>query len=164
MNIVTDLGCDPAELLGNKKEPELDAAQPVITKPLPMYGEIVAGDPAPPHEALETYEVLAHLASPGRYVLRVAGNSMAPTIRHRDLILVDNEAPKRHRLADLSGQILAVLLNGQATLKKLFVERKDEEEVVMLKGDNPDSHPIMVGSSDELLIQGVVTDIVHREL
>ncbi len=141
-----------------------DAPQPERRMVVPLYGDIPAGPPVAVAEAAEVYEVLAHLARPGRYVLRVKGDSMAPTLFPDDLVLMEYVSePEINRL---DNRICAVLLDGESTLKRVQIQKIDEEHlVVILKGDRADypTESFLLGKR-ELEICGVALRIVDRKL
>jgi len=140
-----------------------DTPQPLRTRAVPLYGRIPAGKPEPVEAVAETFDVLEHLARPDRYVLRVQGDSMDPTIRDEDLILVQYvEAPD---LARCDNQVCVVLLDGDSTLKRVQVQRVNGHTIIILKGDRPE-HPtetFVLGTRD-FKIQGIVLRIVDRAL
>lgn len=123
---------------------------------LPVFGEIVAGPPTEAkQQVLGELEVLPETWSPSRYVLKVAGDSMVPTIQPGDLLLVDTSLVPRQN------DIVACVINREATLKR-YIKRGT---IVLLKADNPAFPDIIpVTSTDEFRIQGVVVKIVERNL
>lgn len=143
-----------------------DTPQPLLTRPLPLYGRIVAGAPSStPIEAAGEVQVLAHLWGESRYVLRVQGDSMFPTIQTGDLVLVDNALAEHSDWKALDSKVVAVLLNGESTLKRLFSERRrGHPDRVHLKSDNPMYPAITLDDADELIVQGIVIALVHRDL
>ena len=52
----------------------------------------------------------------------------------------------------------------EPTLKRVSVEYRNDEVLVILRGDNPASPPIVVDQSSEFSIQGVAVCLVSREL
>lgn len=123
---------------------------------LPIFGEILAGPPTETkQQVLGEFEVLPNTWSLSRYVLKVAGDSMAPTIQPGDLVLVDTS------LAPRQNDIIACTINREATLKR-YIKRGT---IILLKADNPTFPDIIpVTSTDAFQIQGVVLKIVERTL
>ncbi len=123
---------------------------------LPVFGEVVAGNPAQAaRKAIGEVEVLPESWSLSRYVLKVSGDSMSPTIQPGDLVLVDQSLRPRQN------DIIACVLNGEATLKR-YIKRGT---IVLLKADNPAFSDILpVTSIDDFRIEGVVLKILEREL
>lgn len=125
-------------------------------RPLPIFGEIVAGSPAEAgRKAIGEVDVLPETWSLSRYVLKVSGDSMIPTIQPGDLVLVDKSVRPRQN------DIIAGVLNGEATLKR-YIKRGT---IILLKADNPSfSDIIPVTSTDDFRIEGVVLKIIERHL
>lgn len=158
--------------------PAHDAPQPLATRELPLFGSIPAGAPAQSQEQLEMFPVLRHLWSPDHYCLRLALDSMEPTLKPGDIVLVHYRpaVDPEH----VQGRICACLLDGQPTLKRVSVERRanglaagpmagptsaaGSSRVIILRGDNPLAPPILVDSSRDFSIQGVVVRLVSRDL
>lgn len=125
-------------------------------RPLPIFGEIVAGSPSEATRApLGELEVLPETWSLSRYALKVSGDSMSPTIQPGDLILVDTSLRPRQN------DIIACFLNREATLKR-YIKRGT---IILLKADNPAfSDIIPVTVTDDFRIEGVVLKIIERNL
>ena len=100
-----------------------------------------------------TYPVLHHQAKAGRVVVKVAGQSMYPTIWSDDLVLVDTT---RH--APRSGDIVVAKSNGGWTLKRFRRVRRQ----VILTADNPLIAPLEIEGTLEVL--GTVVGIVWRDV
>ena len=131
-----------------------DEPQELREAQLPYYESIPAGKPGDvtPDDYYSTIGVLRSLAKPGRYVLKVDGDSMAPKIEDGDLVLVDTNPFPRSR------QIVVALLNGEGTLKQLIRKKRQ----IILHPLNPEHDDIPIKESDELQIQGVVIELVRR--
>jgi len=140
-----------------------DAPQKELRAPLPLYGKIPAGPPDEVVESGEVYHVLLHQAKTGRYVLRVEGSSMAPSIQDGDLVLMEFRADGPVRA--FHNNICAVRCGGETTLKRVQVQTSGEHEIVILKGDRPDypTDTFLVGDRDFEIV-GVALEIVRREL
>jgi len=139
-----------------------DAPQPLETRDLPLYGSIPAGPPSASQEQQELFPVLRHLWAPDRYCLRLEYDSMEPTLKPGDIILV-HYRPEVNPL-HVQGRICACLVDDEPTLKRISVERHDGAEVVILRGDNPDRPPMLIGADRSLNIQGVAICLVSRLL
>ncbi|MBI4718456.1 MAG: LexA family transcriptional regulator [Planctomycetes bacterium] len=139
-----------------------DNPQPLETRPLPLLGSIPAGPPAESQEQLEMFPVLRHQWSPDYYCLRLSFDSMEPTLKPGDIVLVHYRphVDPEH----VQGRICACLVDGQPTLKRVSVEWREGEPLVILRGDNPRTAPILIDCSRELSIQGIVMRLVGREL
>lgn len=130
---------------------------------LPMYD--VPGGPAVVHDGPERgYAVLKCLvAGNDNYVLAVIGESMQPTIRDGDKVLMQPWHGTDVRTAH--NRVCAVLVDGESTLKRVQIQRDGEHTIVILKGDRAD-YPIesFVLGSKPFTIQGVARHLVGRAL
>jgi len=154
------LDVPPAILIGAGLEH--DAPQPLETKDLPLFGAIPAGPPSDNQEQPEMFPVLRHLWSPNSYCLRLTFDSMEPTLKPGDLVLVEYR-PGVNPL-HVQGRICACLIDDAPTLKRVSVERRDDSVLIILRGDNPDAPPLVVDDTHDFSIQGVVTHLVSRTL
>ena len=139
-----------------------DTPQPLETRELPLLGSIPAGPPAASQEPLEVFPVLRHLWSPDYYCLRLSYDSMEPTLKPGDIVLVHYrpDVEPEH----VQGRICACLVDGQPTLKRIRVEWHDGERIVILQGDNLHVAPLVIDHSRDFSIQGIVLKLVSREL
>jgi len=158
--IAVALDLAPAVLIGDGLEH--DTPQPLDTRDVPLFGAIPAGPPAETQEQLEIFPVLRHLWSPERYVLRLTFDSMEPTLKPGDLVLVEYrpDVDPEH----VQGRICACLVDGMPTLKRVSVEQQRQRRIVILRGDNPAVPPLVVDESRDFVIQGIVTNLVARAL
>lgn len=100
-------------LLGDKPLTESSAYK------IPVLGVIPAGTPIEAIEDVLGYEEISEdLARRGEYfALKVEGDSMLPTIKHGDIVIVRQQDDAE------SGQICVVMINGyDATLKEIKKE------------------------------------------
>jgi len=141
---------------------EHDTPQPLETRELPLFGSIPAGPPAESQEQLEMFPVLRHQWSPDHFCLRLSYDSMEPTLKPGDIVLVHYRPDVEPEL--IQGRICACLVDGQPTLKRVSVEWRDGERMVILRGDNPRVPPLLIDSSRDFSIQGIVIRLVCREL
>ena len=139
-----------------------DAPQPYEAGRLPLFGAIPAGPPAESQEQLEVLPVLRHLWAPDRYCLRLAYDSMEPTLKPGDIVLVQfrPDVNAEH----VQGRICACLVDGQPTLKRVSVGVQGGEKIIVLRGDNPVVPPIIIDQGTDFSIQGVALTLVSREL
>ncbi len=120
---------------------------------IPFAGRIAAGLPV---EAIENadavdLEQLFH-SRHQRFILQVQGESMIDEqIRDGDLVVVEKRSNIR------SGDtVVALLANGDATLKKFYREGRK----IRLQPANPDFKPIYV-NENEIQIQGAVIGVIR---
>ena len=141
---------------------EHDNPQPVETREVPLFGTIPAGGPSESQEQLEMFPVLRHQWTPEVYCLRLSFDSMEPTLKPGDIVLVHYRPGVEAE--HVQGRICACLVDGQPTLKRVTVEWRGEDRMVILRGDNPRTAPILVDSTRDFSIQGIVIRLVCREL
>ena len=141
---------------------EHDAPQLLETRPLPLLGSVPAGPPSQSQEQLEMFPVLRHLCHPDYYCLRLTYDSMEPTLKPGDIVLVHYrpDVDPEH----VQGRICACLVDGLPTLKRVSVESRNGDRLIILRGDNPDMAPVVIDSSREFSIQGIVVKLVSRDL
>lgn len=142
--------------------PAHDNPQPLDVRHLPMFGTIPAGPPAQSQEQMQLFPVLRHMWTPDHYCLRLTFDSMEPTLKPGDIVLVHYRPDVDPVL--VQGRICACLVDGEPTLKRVSVDLRDGERIVVLRGDNPAVRPLVVDSTHDLSIQGVVTTLVGRDL
>lgn len=123
---------------------------------IPLLGKIAAGQPI---EAIQEQEMIAipsskALKTSELYALRVVGNSMVDeNINDGDIILI-----KQQNTAE-NGQKVVALLDNNATLKKLYKEKG----YVRLQPANKLIKPIIIKNNQNLMIQGIVIDVIRKE-
>jgi SOS-response transcriptional repressor LexA len=139
-----------------------DAPQALETRELPLFGTIPNGPPAESQEQLEMFPVLRHLWRRDRYCLRCEFDSMEPTLKRGDIILVDFRPGVDPEF--VQGRICACLVDGHPTLKRVSVERRGRQRLILLRGDNPRIPPAVVDDTVEFSVQGVAVCLVSREL
>jgi repressor LexA len=116
---------------------------PVSTEPplnaihVPLVGQVAAGIPITAEENVEELLALPQSWVDGRgevFMLRVKGDSMAPGIEDRDLVLV------RAQPSAENGGIVVANVDGEATVKRFF----REVTRIVLRADNPVYDDIIV--------------------
>ncbi len=125
---------------------------------IPLLGTIAAGHPI---EAIEGREIIAvsraqlprsleHI-----YALRVAGNSMIEeNIHNGDVVLVQQKA-----VAENGEKVVALINNGEATLKTFFKEKGQ----IRLQPANKKMEPIIVrNGAVGFAIQGIVLGVIKN--
>ena len=141
---------------------EHDAPQPLERMELPLFGSIPAGKPAQSQEQLEMFPVLRHLWAADRYCLRLTFDSMEPTLKPDDLVLVHYRPDVDP--AHVQGRICACLVDGNSTLKRVTVEDRPGGRTIVLRSDNPANPPTVIHHDTDFSIQGVVIKLVSRDL
>jgi len=123
---------------------------------LPLFGhKIAAGFPSPADDYVEDrIDLNQHLIrhKEATFFLRVKGDSMLGAgIHDGDLLVVDRA------LEPMDGKIVIAVLDGELTVKRL--ERRAGQ--VRLVPENPAFAPIVVNNEQDLVIWGVVTNVIH---
>lgn len=131
----------PSELMGweseeskNNRLPDYDNIFPVEKKKIPMLGEIACGEPIFADEERESY-VLAGTDITADYCLKARGDSMVGArINDGDIVFI------REQSIVEDGEIAAVIINDEATLKRVYYE-KDKNRLT-LQAENPKYRPL----------------------
>ncbi|MDT8420668.1 MAG: transcriptional repressor LexA [Desulfuromonadales bacterium] len=119
---------------------------------LPLVGEVQAGPPRLAVEAVEDYLAVdaGLVKSADSFVLRVTGNSMIEAhILNGDMAIVKPQSTAQN------GDIVVVMLDGEATLKRFF----RDPHAIRLQPENRAMAPILVYPGEELQLVGKVTGI-----
>jgi repressor LexA len=124
---------------------------------VPVLGRIAAGQPLLAEENVEDTLPLprAWVRDEEVFLLKVAGDSMAPLLLPGDLVMVRVQ----QRVA--RGEIAVVLIDDEATLKRVY----EEAGGLVLRGDNPEFIPLRFAPEEalEVRILGKVVG-VYRSL
>jgi DNA polymerase V len=122
----------------------------------PLIQDLIqAGFPSPaeglPTDSLDLNEYLTR-NQPGTFLMRVAGESMVLAgIFDGDLLVVDRSAEAS------SGDVVVAVLDGEFTVKRLFVDGARCE----LRAENPRYAPIRLNAEETLQVWGVVRHVIH---
>jgi len=123
---------------------------------LPIVGVVRAGMPQPPVEDIEGYFSIdqTQAKSGGTFFLRVTGDSMIDAhIQEGDLALVRPQSTAEN------GDIVVAMVNGEATLKRFYKEKR----LIRLQPENPIMEPIVLRpGKDDVSIIGKVTGLYRR--
>jgi repressor LexA len=127
---------------------------PQESKPtqIPLAGRIAAGQPLEAVSEQEELDLEEVFAAPGpTFCLRVVGESMIDDhIRDGDYVVCERRETARN-----GETVVALLENGEATLKRLYREKGR----IRLQPANPQFKPIYV---DSVRVQGVVIGIIRK--
>ncbi|MCR5121428.1 MAG: helix-turn-helix domain-containing protein [Ruminococcus sp.] len=144
------LGTDPAYLMGWKDTDEGSPApapnndsqlaeklglMPVKVKRFPMLGEIACGKPIFADEDKESV-VMADMDIQADFCLRAKGDSMINARIHDGDLVFIREMPIVE-----NGEIAAVVIGDEATLKRLYYDRPNN--VLQLVAENPRYAPLV---------------------
>ena len=144
LSLADALGTTPSMLMGWEEKqtviPGLDGGEMRI-KRLPILGEIACGEPIYAEESRESY-VAADGALDADFCLRAHGDSMTGArIFDGDIVFIRSQSSVDN------GEIAAVIINDEATLKRVYFY--PEEEKLILSPENPKYAPL-VYIKDEL--------------
>ena len=121
---------------------------PLQLKRFPLLGEIACGEPVLADEHIEIY-IAAGADLQADFCLRAKGDSMTGArILDGDIVFV------RKQDAVEDGEIAVVLIDNEATLKRVYFDR--EESVLSLHAENPAFRPMHFSGSrlDQIRILG----------
>lgn len=121
---------------------------------IPMAGLVAAGSPIEPILQSELVEVPPSMLRGGdSFALRIKGESMKDEgILPGDLVVVRKQGTAKN------GQTVVALVNGEATIKTYFKRTTHIE----LHPANETMQPILVRSSDEFHIEGIVIGVIRH--
>lgn len=145
-------------LFGGKNEQKFDNnVVPITSKLIPVLSWVQAGSMTSVEEInpLDIAEWLPPLSADdpdGCFYLKVVGISNSPTYMEGDCILVN---PKFQVCDLLSGDLIVVRNNTDATFKKLVIE---SDERKYLQALNPNFHPNIIEFEDGMELVGLVID------
>ena len=142
--IAKNTGVSPAYIMGWSTDPRTQLPsniRPVITKKIPMLGNIACGEPIFAEEQHEyTVDLSADINAD--FCLRAKGDSMTgDRIYDGDIVFIRSQPTVEN------GEIAAVLIGDEATLKR--VKYDQAAGILQLFPSNP-MHPIQTYSGHEL--------------
>jgi repressor LexA len=128
------------------------AVIPIQRNSIPIVGEIACGTPT---EAVQNIEGYTDVPEGIRadFALRCKGDSMEPTFKSGDLVLIRIQPDVEN------GQIAAVNVNGETTLKHVY----HQQDGLLLIADNPSFSPIYApaNSDNEITIHGLAIGYIR---
>lgn len=156
-SIANALSVNPEWLIGksDEMEPALPANVIPFPKPgsVPLIGSIACGTPILAEENIEEYvDLPKHIRAD--FALTCKGDSMiGADIHDGDVVYVRRQPEVR------SGQIAAVLIDDEATLKRVY----RQGETVVLQPENPEYPPMIFSGSEAaaLRILGLAVAFTH---
>ena len=133
----------------------LPAPRPCVMA-IPLFGgKVAAGFPSPADDYVEKNLDLNELLvqkPAATFFVRAQGESMLGAgIHPNDILVVDRS------IEAVSGKIVICALNGELTVKRLG---RDNEQW-QLKAENPDYPDIVIHEELDMVIWGVVTNVIH---
>ena len=138
------------------RDPILYPTQVSIRVSLPLFnGKVAAGFPSPADDYVEKNLDLNELLvqkPAATFFVRAQGESMLGAgIHPNDILVVDRS------LEALPGKVVICAINGELTVKRL--ERVNDQW--QLKAENSAYADIVIHDDLELVIWGVVTNVIH---
>ena len=120
---------------------------------LSLVGKIAAGSPIEAIETHESIDVMQWFLGPGRYALKVEGDSMIDEgIMHGDIIVCQKACTAR------TGQIVVALIdNHQATLKR--IDYPDTEHICLIPANQ--NHAMQCYHASRVIIQGIFVGLLR---
>ena len=141
------------EILSNNEEDLPGINQEII--PLPIVGQITAGEPILAEQNIDEYLPLPANLVKGKenFILRVKGESMIGAgILDKDYVIVDKNSHASN------SQIVVALINGEyATVKRFF----KEDRLVRLQPENEFMDSIVLDERNNEII-GIVTGVIRK--
>lgn len=123
---------------------------PIVKNAVPIVGEIACGQPITAEQNIEGYADLPDGAH-ADFALKCKGESMVPTFQPGDLVLIRQQPEVE------TGQIAAVGVGGEATLKRVYTNT----EGVVLVADNPAFAPQVYPTGTDMQIYGLAVGYVR---
>ena len=139
-SLAAALEVSPSELMGWSDLSSVRGIAPVKIKRLPMLGRIACGQPIYAEEEHESF-VLTDGQLDADFCLRASGDSMVGArIFDGDIVFI------RAQDAVDNGEIAAVIINDEATLKRVYYD--PEEGKLVLSPENPRDAPLVYLTSE----------------
>ena len=123
---------------------ELDGVVAIRKMNVPIVGEIACGTPITAQENIEGYADTPEGVH-ADFALRCKGDSMLPLFTDGDLVLIRQQPEVEN------GQIAAVGISGEATLKHVYRQKTG----LLLCAANPKYAPIQTAPDDDVVIYGL---------
>lgn len=146
--IADALGVSTDELLCRTEK--LPPFLSIVKNAVPIIGEIACGQPITAEQNIEGYANLPDGVY-ADFALRCKGDSMSPTFSQGDLVLIRQQPEVE------PGQIAAVGIGGEATLKRFYASG----DGVVLVADNPAYAPQVYAAGADIRVYGLAVGFVR---
>ena len=146
--IADALGVSTDELLCRTEK--LPPFLQIVKNAVPVIGEIACGVPILAEQNIEEYADLPDGVH-ADFALKCKGDSMQPTFEPGDLVLIRQQEEVQ------PGQIAAVGINGEATLKRFY----KSGDGFLLVADNPAYEPQVYPAGADVQIYGLAVGYVR---
>lgn len=123
---------------------------------IPVIGTIACGEPILAEENIENYQPIpSNLLAYHHdiFALKCKGDSMSPTIKDGSLVIIHQQPIVNEN------EIAAVLINDQATLKRI---KHSADGGIILMPDNSDYSPIILNKNDDNRILGKAINVINN--
>ncbi|GAH66938.1 unnamed protein product, partial [marine sediment metagenome] len=129
-----------------EKKIEQTIPSKILLRPVPVLNTIPAGFPETPVDdyVIDWVLIPAEFSDRKAFALIVEGNSMAPRINNKDIVVISPNTKV------FSGQIGAFRINNEVTIRKFLIE---DGETYLLS-ENSKYPPIILKEGDELIAIG----------
>jgi len=136
------LGTTPEYLMGWEEDPKQDwpdGAIPIIRRTYNVLGNISCGEPVEPDQMQEV--VVSEITPNADFILYANGDSMiGARIYDGDMVFI-----RKQETSD-NGQIAAVSIDGETTLKRFYYDAEAQE--IALYPENPSYRPLRFKGPD----------------
>lgn len=136
------------ELLG--REDRITPFIGIVRKSVPIIGSIACGERVTPDTTPEGYADLPDGVR-ADFALRCKGDSMIPTLRDGDLVLIRAQPEVE------PGQIAAINIDGETTLKHVYRQPGG----IALIAENPEYAPVYISADADIIIHGLAVGYVR---
>lgn len=129
--------------------------RPIKKVRIPMLGNIACGEPTFADEEHETYiETDGHIQAD--FCLTCAGDSMEPKLMNGDIVFIRKQPDVN------DGQIAAVLIEDEATLKRVYYDKPNN--ILRLIAENPKYDPLVYSGEqlDHIRILGKAISLYRK--
>ena len=136
-SLANALGTTPGELMGWDTEPAVayENVIPMSVKQLPVLGDIACGMPIYAEERHESFVTVSDKFD-ADFCLTARGDSMTGArIYDGDIVFIRSQSTVQN------GEIAAVILGDEATLKRVYYSQNEEK--VILSPENPRYAPLV---------------------
>ena len=146
--IADALGVSTDEILC--RTPKMPPFIGIVKDAVPIVGEIACGEKITAEQNIEGFADLPDGVT-ADFALKCKGDSMTPTFAPGDLVLIRQQPEVEN------GQIAAVGIEGEATLKRFY---KNEDGIVLV-ADNPAYPPQVYPAGADIVVYGMAVGFVR---
>ena len=122
---------------------------------VPLIGSVAAGKPITAIENVDGYVTLdkSIFKGEGLFALRIRGDSMTGMgILNGDIVVI------RKKQAAENGEVVVVIIDGDATLKRYLKENGN----IILRAENPSYSDIVLQSTSSIQIAGKLVGVIRK--